>query len=135
MTIQEIQNMFNQINKLNIDLDILVHRHQRSPCISLTGLRNLELYKTVKQLNKEVSVHTLIDMLFKLLKIPNDWILQTSYIHQKNNKSKYILPFEVFIYLTNDSVKLLVYRLLLKHIRKTKQKSVHVKLINSCKMY
>jgi hypothetical protein len=129
MSIQELQSMFQQLNNLSSDLELLKQRIQRAPCISLSGLRNLELYKTARQCDKQLTIHTLIYMLFKLLKIPKEWILQIGH-PPKIFESNHSIPFEAYIYLTNDSTKLLVYQLLLKHIRKTKQKAVHVKIIN-----
>jgi hypothetical protein len=112
MSIQELQSMFQQLNNLSSDLELLKQRIQRA-----------------RQCDKQLTIHTLIYMLFKLLKIPKEWILQIGH-PPKIFESNHSIPFEAYIYLTNDSTKLLVYQLLLKHIRKTKQKAVHVKIIN-----
>jgi hypothetical protein len=130
MAHQELHKMYNQINNLDSDVRILQDRNQRSPLISLSGLRNLELYKTARHCDKELNTQSLIYMLFKLLKIPRDWILQIGQPPQVYEKSSHVVPFEAYIYLTHDSIKFTVYRMLLKHIRKTKQKTVHVKIIN-----
>ena len=129
MSVQGLQSMFQQISNLSSDMEILRLRNQRPPCISLSGLRNLELYKTARQCDKELTIHTLIYLLFKLLKIPREWILQIGH-PPKIFDSHHNVPFEAYIYLTHDSTKLFVYRMLLKHIRKTKHKAVHVKIIN-----
>jgi hypothetical protein len=127
----EYQNMLHQINDLANDMEILFQRNQRSPCISLSGLRNLELYKKARQCDKDLTLHSFIHMLFQLLKIPQDWIFQIGHPPQVVfDKSSHTIPFEAYIYLTHDSLKLSVYRTLLKHIRKTKQNAVHVKVVN-----
>jgi len=129
MSTQEFQKMFCQIDTLQSDMEILKQRIQRAPCIALSGLRNFDLYKTARQCDKEITTTTLIHMLFKLLKIPTDYILQIR-TSRVNKKSKHTIPFQTFVYLTDDSIKLFVYLRLLQHIRKTKQTSVHVKIIN-----
>ena len=127
----EYQNMLHQINDLANDMEILFQRNQRSPCISLSGLRNLELYKKARQCDKDLTLHSFIHMLFQLLKIPQDWIFQIGHPPQVVfDKSSHTIPFEAYIYLTHDSLKLSVYRTLLKHKRKTKKNAVHVKVVN-----
>ncbi len=122
-----LNKMQYQLDNLQYDIQILRQRNQQSPCISITGLRSLELYKTTRKCNKEIDMSSVILMLFSLLKIPTDWILFIG--HPPRVRHKNTIPFEAYIYLTSDSIKLSVYRTLLNYLRKIKNPSVHVKIV------
>lgn len=129
-----IQKMQNNLDDLEYDAQTLRQRHHQSPCISITGFRYLDLFQTAKKCNTTFKIESMITTLFHLLKLPTDWILFTGHPPQKNVPNRLtkndFLPFETYIYLTCDSIKLFVYRKLCNYLKKTKQKLVHIRLIN-----
>lgn len=121
-----IQKAFHSLVQLDWDIKRLSLVNEFPPCIIIAGLRYLSLVQLMKNCNDYKKI---IISLFQLLNIPVDWILEIKNpLHTKNNEGK--IPFDVYVYLIDDHVKIKVYKLLLNHIKYTKQTKIHLKIIN-----
>jgi hypothetical protein len=124
-TKQNIQKTLYSLNNLENDMKQLKLINEHPPCICLSGLRSLYLTQMVKN----GDFVNIIQTLFKLLKIPAEWILEIKtppYTSIEKNK----IPFEVFIFLIDNHLKLKVYKLLLNHLKHSKQSKIHLRLVN-----
>ena len=132
MNFSNVQKMQNSLDDLENDAQMLQHQHIQSPCISITGFRYLDLFQTAKKCNNSYNTDSMIITLFHLLKLPTDWILSTGHPPQKYvsnlTNQKLYLPFEAYIYLSCNSIKLHVYRKLVNYVKKSNQKNVHIRL-------
>ena len=122
---QNLQKIAFSLAQLESEIENINLLNQYPPCLVISGLRHLSL----TQMIKHTDVKSVIVALFQLLNIPLDWILeikQPSYT--KCNEKK--IPFDAYIYLTDEHLKIKVYKLLLNHIKHTKQTKIHLKIIN-----
>ncbi len=124
-TKQNIQKTLYSIDQLQQAICQLKFRNEQPPCISLSGLRNLCL----SQMVKKGDFKNIIQTLFHLLSIPAEYILEIKTAPSLTT-DKHKIPFEVYIYLTDNNVKLKVYKLLLNHLKLTKQNKIHLKIVN-----
>jgi hypothetical protein len=122
---QNIQKTAYSLDQIESDMQKLSLLNENPPCIVISGLRHLLLTQMVKHNNYK----SIIVSLFQILNIPVDWILKikpSSYL--KINEGK--IPFDVHLYLIDDHIKIKVYKLLLNHLKRTKQTKLHLKIIN-----
>ncbi len=135
MNFSDVHKMQNSLDDLENDAQMLLHQHIQPPCISITGFNYLDLFQTAKKCNNSYNIDSMIITLFHLLKLPTDWILSTGHPPQKNvsnvTNQKMYLPFEAYIHLSCNSIKLTVYRKLVNYVKKTKQRYVHIRLIRN----
>jgi len=129
MPYRELQKMLYLLDNLEYQVNSLKKIHE-SPCIVVTGVRNLHIYKNIPPQCKKITLTSLINELFIKLKVPTDYILFVGHPPRVTNNNKNTIPFTAYIFLTTESIKLYVHRLLLGHIKKTKQKDVHIKILN-----
>jgi non-ribosomal peptide synthetase component E (peptide arylation enzyme) len=122
---QDIQKTMFSLEQLESDIQKLKLGYEYPPCICISGLRHLNLFKMVKNPNYQ----SILISLFNLLNIPIEWVLcikPPSY--SKISESK--IPFDVYVYLIDNHVKLKVYKILLNHLKHTKQTKIHLKIVN-----
>lgn len=111
--------------QLEMSLDELKLVNDCPPCICISGLRNLSLTQMVKNCDFIKVIQTL----FQLLNIPAEWVLEIrNPPHLKSIHDK--IPFEAYIYLIDNHIKLQVYKTLLNHLKHTNQRKVHIKLVD-----
>jgi hypothetical protein len=122
---QNFQKASYSLFQLESEIQHLKLVNEYPPCIVISGLRHLSLTQMLKQND----IKSVIISLFQLLNIPTDWILAVKPpSHSKENEEK--LPFDAYIYLIDDHIKFRVYKMLLKHIKFTRQTKIHLKIIN-----
>ena len=124
MSLYALQTMQCQMDKLNYNTQLIHCQHQQGPCIAITGLRNL-----YKRGASSLNLYATIYKLFNSLQIPAEWILFIGHPPRITTKPD-LIPFEAYIFLVCDSIKLIVNKKLLNYLKKTKQRLVHIKMIN-----
>ncbi len=122
---QNIQRMAFSLAQLESDMDKLNLLNGYPPCLVISGLRHLSLTQMVKHCDYK----SIIVSLFGILNIPLDWILEINHPTYTNFNERKI-PFDAYIYLIDDHIKVKVYKLLLNHIKYTRQTKIHLKIIN-----
>jgi hypothetical protein len=124
-TNSHIQKASYSLAQLEMNLNALKLQNDYPPCICISGLRNLALVQMVRHCD----FRSIIQTLFKLLKIPAEWVLEIKNPpHANINNAK--IPFEAFVYLIDNNVKVKVYKLLLNHLKSTKQHKIHLEIVN-----
>jgi hypothetical protein len=122
---QNMQKAAYSLDQMESNVQNLRLLNEYPPCLCISGLRHLSLTQMVKHNDFK----SIIVSLFQILNIPTDWILEIkSPSNTKINEGK--IPFDAYIYLIDDNIKIKVYKLLLNHIKKTRQTKIHLKIIN-----
>ncbi len=120
---QNIQKASFSLAQIESRIQNLSILNEYPPCIVISGLRHLSL----TQMIKHNDFKSIVISLFQLLNIPLEWILEIKHsLHLTNGK----VPFDAYIYLIDEHIKIKVYKLLLNHIKHTKQTKIHLKIIN-----
>jgi len=122
---QTMQKIDFSLSHLEYSIEKLILQNDFPPCLVISGLRHLSLAQMVKHHDYK----SIIFSLFNLLNIPLDYILYIKHAsYTKFNEEK--IPFDAYIYLIDEHLKIKVYKLLLNHIKRTKQTKIHLKMIN-----
>jgi hypothetical protein len=122
---KEIQKTSYSLAQLEMDMKNLTSLHNHPPCICISGLRSL----TLVQMVKHGDFRNVIYALFRLLRIPEEWILEIRNApHSSLDSSK--IPFEAYIFLIDNHIKLRVYKLILNHLKHTKQNKIHIRIVD-----
>ena len=122
---KDIQKTSYSMVQLETEISQLKLVNEHPPCICISGLRNLALSNLVNHCNFKI----IILSLFNLLNIPNEWVLDIKTPpHTLVNDKK--IPFEVMVQLIDHNIKLKVYKILLNHLKHTRQKKIHLRIVN-----
>ncbi len=122
-TRQNIQKNLYALDQLETEMNNIKLINEYPPCISISGLRNLSLSQFVKNGDFVIIIKTL----FTLLKIPPEWVLAIKNSpHTKIINGK--LPFDAVVYIIDNQIKVKVYKVLLNHLKHTKQTKIHLKI-------
>jgi hypothetical protein len=122
---QDIQKTSYALSQLEIVIQNFTRLNNSPPCICISGLRHLSLTRLVKNGDFKNIIRTL----FQLLKIPVEWVLDIkNSTHNKIDDGK--IPFDAYIYLIDNHVKVRVYKLLLNHLKHAKQTKIHIQIVN-----
>jgi hypothetical protein len=122
---QNVQKTIYSLTQLESEFQNLQLFNNYPPCLVISGVR----YLALTQMLKHKDIKNVIISLFQLLNIPVDWILHVKPApHEILNNEQ--LPFDAQIYLIDNHIKVKVYKLLLNHIKYTRQTKIHLKVIN-----
>ena len=121
------QKILHELDIIDKNIDALQHRALMPPCITLNGIDNL----TPSQKTPCSSIEhykNVVYHLFTMLNLPTFWIHSVDYPHNVSKLNRK-LNSSVNIYLITDSIKMYVYKTLLKHFKTNNQKFVSIKLL------